>query len=55
MSRMIPFEGLCGAKAAQYRLDKFLVMDKDGFQSEDIETCLIMKSGYVIKIVISGH
>lgn len=29
------------------RLDKQFVVEKEGYQSEDVETSLIMKSGYV--------
>lgn len=50
LPKIVPWESQCTTLQAQFRLDKFLKIDKDGFQSEDSETCLIMRSGYMKKI-----
>jgi len=44
---MLPFDNQCGSLAAKFRLDKYLTIDKEGTQCEDVETCIVMKSGYV--------
>jgi len=55
LPRLIPFESNCGSLAAKLRLDKHLVVEKEGYQSEDVETCLIMKSGYMKKVKLRFH
>jgi len=55
LPRLIPFESNCGSLAAKLRLDKHLVIEKEGYQSEDVETCLIMKSGYMKKVKLRFH
>lgn len=52
LPKMLPFDNQCGSMAAKFRLDKYLTIDKEGAQSEDVETCLIMKSGYMKKIKV---
>lgn len=55
LPRFVPFESPCPSFIAKNQLDNLLIVSKEGLQSEEIETSLIMKSGYMKKVKVKFH